>query len=118
MDKKEITLNGKPVAVAFTLATLLTYEEITDSNFFGEQFEKLKERIALIFAAIHTANHETTITIDDLLNSTNWQEISDAFTTVMTMAGDFFKLPKVIEEAEKREAVELHDDEQESTPKN
>lgn len=117
MNKKEITLNGKPVAVAFTLATLLTYEEITDSNFFGEQFEKLKERIALIFAAIHTANHETTITIDDLLNSTNWQEIAEAFTTVMQMAGDFFKLPKVIEEAEKRESVELHDGE-EDTPKN
>lgn len=117
MNKKEITLNGKPVAVAFTLATLLTYEEITDSNFFGEQFEKLKERIALIFAAIHTANHETTITIDDLLNSTNWQEIAESFTTVMQMAGDFFKLPKVIEDAENREAVELHDGE-EDTPKN
>ena len=37
--QKEITLNGKPVAVSFTLTTLLTYEELTDSNFFGEQFE-------------------------------------------------------------------------------
>jgi len=117
MNKKEITLNGKPVTVAFTLATLLTYEEITDSNFFGEQFEKLKERIALIYAAIYTADRETTITVDDILSTNNWQEISDAFTTVMTMAGDFFKLPKVIEDAEKREAVELHDGE-EDTPKN
>lgn len=115
--QKEITLNGKPVAVNFTLTTLLTYEELTDSNFFGEQFEKLKERIALIYAAIYTADRDTTITIDDILNTDNWQEISDAFTTIMQMAGDFFKLPKVIEEAEKREAVELHDGE-EDTPKN
>ena len=35
----------------------------------------------------------------------------------MTMAGEFFKLPKVIEDSEKREAVELHDGE-EDTPKN
>lgn len=117
MEKKEITLNGKPVAVAFTLATLLTYEEITDKNFFGEQFERMKERVDIIFAAIKTANRETATTRDDLLNSNNWQEISDAFNTVMTMAGDFFKLPKVIENAEKREAVELHDGE-EDTPKN
>lgn len=117
MNKKEITLNGKPVAVSFTLTTLLTYEELTDSNFFGEQFEKLKARIALIYAAIYTADRDTTITVDDILNTDNWQEIAEAFTTVMQMAGDFFKLPKVIEEAEKRESVELHDSE-EDTPKN
>lgn len=117
MQKKEIILNGKPVAVSFTMATMLTYEEITDSNFFGEQFDKLKERIALIYAAIYTADRNTTVTVDDILNTDNWQEIADAFTTVMEMAGDFFKLPKVIEEAEQREAVELHDGE-EDTPKN
>ena len=117
MEKKEITLNGKPVNVSFTLTTLLTYEEITDSNFFGEQFERLKERIALIYAAIYTADHNTTITVEDILSTNNWQEISDAFTTVMTMAGDFFKMPKVIADAEEREAVELHDGE-EDTPKN
>lgn len=115
--QKEIKLNGKPVAVSFTLTTLLTYEEITDSNFFGEQFERLKERIALIYAAIYTADHDTTITVEDILSTNNWQEISDAFTTVMQMAGDFFKLPKVIADAEEREAVELHDGE-EDTPKN
>lgn len=115
MDKKEITLNGKLVAVDFTLVTMLTYEEITDKPFFGEQFEKLKERIALIFAAVYTADRKTTVTIDDLLGSTNWQEISDAFTTVMTMAGEFFKLPKVVADAEEREAIETDDDEQ---PKN
>lgn len=117
MQKKEITLNGKPVAVSFTIATLLTYEDLTDRNFFSEQFEKLKERIALIYAAIYTADRNTTVTVDDILNTDNWQEISEAFTTVMQMAGDFFKLPKVVEDAEKREAVELHDGE-EDTPKN
>ena len=117
MQKKEITLNGKPVAVCFTIATLLTYEDLTDRNFFGQQFDKLKERIALIYAAIYTADRNTTVTVDDILNTDNWQEISDAFTTVMQMAGDFFKLPKVIEDAEKREAVELHDGE-EDIPKN
>ena len=117
MQKKEITLNGKHVAVSFTIATLLTYEDLTDRNFFGEQFDKLKERIALIYAAIYTADRETTVTVDDILNTDNWQEISEAFTTVMQMAGDFFKLPKVVEDAEKREAVELHDGE-EDTPKN
>ena len=116
--QKEITLNGKSVAVDFMLTTLLTYEEITDSNFFGEQFERLKERIALIYAAIYTADHDTTITVEDILSTNNWQEISDAFTTVMQMAGDFFKLPKVIADAEEREAVELHDDEKEADQKN
>ena len=114
MQKKEITLNGKPVAVSFTMATMLTYEEKTDRNFFGEQFEKLKPRIELIYAAICTADRNTTITFDDILNTDNWQEIAEAFTVVMQMAGDFFKLPKVTEDAEKREAVELHDGEEDA----
>lgn len=115
MQKKEIKLNGKPVAVSFTIGTILTYEERTGRNFFGEKFERLNERIDIIYAAIYTADH--TATVDDLLNTDNWEEITEAFGTVITMAGDFFKLPKVIEEAEQREAVELHDGE-EDTAKN
>lgn len=118
MLKKEITLNGQTVPVAFSLATALKYEENTDGNFFGEQFEGLNERVELIYDAIYTADHNTTITFDDILNVDSWQEFADAFTTVMQMAGDFFKLPKVIADAEEREAVELHDDEKEADTKN
>ena len=113
-------------AVFVTVASLIRIRSLNSTwavqkNLRSKQ-EKKRSRVTymvgrFIYAAIYTADRNTAITVDDILSTDNWQEISDAFTTVMKMAGDFFKLPKVIADAEEREAVELHDGE-EDTSKN
>jgi len=104
MTKQEIKIGTRTLPVAFDMTTLLTYEEITDRPFFGEGFERNKERLALIFAAVYAADRNTTFTIDDLMQCDNWQQVSHAFELVTEMAKEFFIVPKVVADAEKQEA--------------
>lgn len=94
--KREVVLNGKTVAVTFNMNTLLSYEEITGKSFFGEDFDLTKKQLALIYAAAVAADSETTLTVDDLLNSDDWDGVKAAFETVMELASEFFHLPKII----------------------
>ena len=99
-ETKEITLRGKKYSVAFTMAPVLSYEEIADRSFFNEQFQRIRERMMLIFAAIYAANPKADITMDDIMGTDDWGEFNEAFNVVMKMATDFFKVPKVTEELE------------------
>lgn len=98
--KREVVLNGKTVAVTFNMNTLLSYEEITGKSFFGEDFNLTKEQLALIYAAAVAADSETTLTVDDLLNSDDWDGVKAAFETVMELASEFFHLPTIIDSRE------------------
>lgn len=102
---KEITLNGAPVPVVFNMGTLMSFEEITDGSFFDNKFTRQKDRIAIVFAAIYSADNDTKVTLEDLMNASDWQESQNAFNTVMDMAGEFFHLPKVVADAEAKETI-------------
>ena len=110
MEKKHITIGGQQVPVVFNVSTLLAYEEISGKSFFGEHFERTRERLALICAAAYAADNDTTLTIEQLMQADSWQEVSQAFTDVMDAAGTFFNLPKVVEESERQEAETTGDD--------
>ena len=99
-EKKEITLRGKKYPVAFTMTTVLSYEEIADRSFFGEQFQRIRERMMLIFAALYAADPKADITMEDIMGTDDWAEFNAAFDVVMKMATEFFKVPKVTEELE------------------
>lgn len=103
MTQKEITINGKTYQVAFTMATVLSFEEIADHSFFEEKFQRLRERMMLIFAAIYAADSNTSLKMEDLLKTDDWQEFNKAFETVMLMAAEFFKVPKVADELENKD---------------
>ena len=103
MIQKEITLQGKTVPVVFGMGTILAFEEITDESFFGKNFIKLKDRIALTFAAIYSADNKTEIKVEDLMESDNFVEVNKATVVVMEMMMEYFKLPKVVAEAEQKE---------------
>lgn len=115
--KKEITINGKKMAAAFNMSTLLAFENFTDTSFFSAKFEKMKERLALVLAAVYAADNDADITIEDLLGSDNWPELITAFSDVMEMAGEFFHLPKVVADAEQKERGDA-DDTKETDEKN
>lgn len=103
MITKEITIDGKKYPVEFNISTLIAFEQTTDKSFFGENFDKLYSRVILVFAAMFAADEK--ITTDVLLKSNDWQGITQAFNTIMEMAAEFFKVPKIVADAEAKETT-------------
>lgn len=106
MNKVTIDICGKQVPVIFNLGTLLSFEEIAGKSFFGEDFSHIRERVALVLAAIISADPETTIKFEDIVSSDTFTAFNDAFTKVSGLSTEFFDLPKVVAEAEQKEAAE------------
>jgi hypothetical protein len=95
---KEITINGKTYPVVFNMKTILGYEQISGKSFFGEDFSKMSERLALIAAAVISAGGKEELSIDDMINADTMelvQEILAAYTVVIGMVNEFFKKPDV-----------------------
>lgn len=103
---EKICINGKEYSVIFNMTTVLCYEEIVDKSFFGEDFSRNKERMALILAACYAADENTTLSIDELRTVADWSEMVAAFNKVMSLASDFFNIPKVVADAEAKETTE------------
>ena len=98
MIMKEITINGKTYPVVFNMKTILGYEQISGKSFFGEDFSKMSERLALIVAAVISADSKADISIDDMMNADTLelvQEVLTAYTVVIGMVNEFFKTPDV-----------------------
>jgi hypothetical protein len=107
MKQKEITIGGVQYPVEVNFQAVLNFEEIAEKSFFDTDFKKLKDRIALIAAAVFAANEKTKITVDDITGNKDLkaiQEIAEAFVVVMNLTTEFFELPKVVQDAENREA--------------
>lgn len=106
-QKKEITIGGVQYPVEFTFQALLNFEEIAEKSFFECDFKKLKDRIALIAAAAYAADEKTKLTVDDIMASKDLNAILDitaAFVIVMDLCNEYFEIPKVVKDAEEREA--------------
>ena len=122
MSKKEITLQGRTYPIDFTMKTIMKFEEIVDKSFFGtpekpEDFHKTTDRMALIYAAVETADEKHDLTIEKMTGSMDFHAVKDiitAFGTVMNLANDFFELPKVTQEEDKADEPK----EGEEKPKN
>ena len=107
MIRKEITLNGKTYPACFYMKTILGYEEITGNSFFTNDFSQLRDRIALIVAAILSADSKEEPSIEDLINADTIElvkEILVAYNIVSAMATEFFTVPDIEpkEEAEEK----------------
>jgi len=103
---REIQIGTRTLPVAFNMTTLLAYEDISGRPFFNENFERTKERLAIIFAAVYAADKDTTFAVEDLMTCSDWQQISTAFETVTQLATEFFTVPKVVADAEQQEAAQ------------
>ena len=118
MTRKNITINNQQVPVVVDFQTLLNCENITEKSFFDTDFKRLYDRIALIAAAVISANEKTQLTVDDIMGKKDLQAIHDItanFNVVMELVGEFFELPKVVKDAEQQEAGDTDADEK---PKN
>lgn len=104
MTTKEITIGGNTYPVAFSMKTMLAFEEISGKPFFGERFTNMKERIALIMSAALTANAKTTLTVEELMEGDEWEKVTDiltAYNTVMELCAEFMEIPAVEPQPEK-----------------
>jgi hypothetical protein len=104
---KDITINGKTYSVVFDLQTMINYENITGRSFFDKNFHLMHNRIALLIAAIISANKDADIDSGELIKKANYEifkEIILAFNVVMDMAGKFFEIPSIEPKEEKSES--------------
>lgn len=111
MTQKKITINGKEYPVVFTMDTLMNFETIVGKSFFETDFKTLKDRMALVCAAVITANENTDLTIEVLKGNNDLkaiQQIIEAYNIVTVVMGEFFKVPEVVKA---EEAAEHTDDE-------
>ena len=99
MTKKEITIKGKQYPVAFDMQTIMNFEEVTSGkSFFTENLTTLKNRIALIIAAVTAADEDTPLEVKDLVGSRSLddvQEIIAAYNIIDALAAEFFKIPEI-----------------------
>lgn len=96
MKQKEVTINGHKYPVAFTLDTLFGVEDIINGSFFDANFGTLKNRMALVLAAIYTADENANITVDTLKTMEPVkmiQDVTSAFVVISELMSDFFKVP-------------------------
>ena len=111
--KQEITIAGVQYPVTFEFQTLLNFEQITNSSFFETTFNKTVDRMALIMAAVLTADEDTKLTVDLLKGKGDWDAVKDiiaAYGVVMDLASAFFHVPEVVKQAEEQEAEGQNDD--------
>jgi hypothetical protein len=104
MIQKEITLQGKTYPVVFDMQTIINFEEIARKTFFGDPLEKLTDRIAIIAAAVLSADENSDLKLESL-KSLDWngiQELLKAYSIIMEMSLEFFNIPKVIDKPEKQ----------------
>lgn len=121
-QKKEITIDGMQYPVEFTFQALLNFEQITKKSFFETDFKMITDRIALIAAAVYAADEKTKLTVEDIMGTRDLKAIQDitaAFVIVMDLMNEYFEIPKVVQEAEEREAADAGENENgDDKPKN
>ena len=113
MTQKEITIGGVSYPVVFNLDAMMNFEEIADKQFFKANFEHLKDRMAVVYAAVLSANDKTTLTIQKMKGDGTIdavKEIVTAYNIVMDLAGEFFKIPTVVAEEENLEKQSEEDE--------
>ena len=103
MKQNFITIAGVQYPVQFDLDTVMLFEEIVDHSFFADEFKTLKSQMAITVAAALSADKDTKLTVDAIMGAKDMQaykEAVEAYTVVMELAGEFFKVPVVEQQPE------------------
>ena len=120
MTKKEITINGKQYPVIFDMQTIMNFEEVTSGkSFFTENLMTLKNRIALIIAAVTAADENTQLEVKDITGNHSMAEVQQiiaAYAVIDSLAAEFFKIPEI--EKKNNPEPPAEETESEDKPKN
>lgn len=101
MNKKQYTIHllGHDIDVKVNMSTIIAYEEITGTSFYGEAFDSTKTRYALLAAIVATSDAPKDMA-DRLLTEVTPKEFTAAFEVAMQALGDFFEIPEVLKKDE------------------
>lgn len=103
---QKVTLQGREYPVTFTLRTMIGFENIVGHSFFNDKFETVSSRMALVIAAIVSADKDADIRDERLMGTDSWdgvRELFAAYNTVMELASEFFHVPAVEQQDDKPE---------------
>ena len=80
MNKKQYTIHllGHDIDVKVNMSTIIAYEEITGTSFYGEAFDSTKTRYALLAAIVATSDAPKDMA-DRLLTDVTPKEFTAAF---------------------------------------
>lgn len=99
MNNKEITINGKQYPVTFDMQTMMNFESITGGkSFFASNFATITDKVALIAAAVYSADENSDITIEAIVGNKDFEavrQIVAAFAIVSDIMEPFFKIPEI-----------------------
>lgn len=118
MKQKEITIQGKQYPVVVNLQTIMNFEDIANISIFEANLSTIKKRMALIYAAVLSADENTTLTIDDIKGNSDLEAIkviNAAYIVLSELVTEFFHIPEI----EKKEADQPdHKEDEGDQPKN
>lgn len=118
MKQKEITIQGKQYPVVVNLQTIMNFEDIANISIFEANLSTIKNRIALIFSAVLSADENTTLTVGDIKGNGDLEDIkviNAAYIVLSELVAEFFHIPEI--EKEKVDQSDEKEDEGEQ-PKN
>lgn len=98
--KKTITILGESITIAFNMASMIGFEEITGKPFNEIDLSMSKDSIALSLAVIVANNPETKITANALMTQATGKEISELTTAVSEAFIDWNKIPVTLSDEE------------------
>ena len=108
-----ITIKAKEYPITVNMGTLLTFEQVTKKSILSGDENSLTmmgDRMVLIFAAVLSADKDTTLTLDEMMSSTDFQEFNAASVTVLNELAKFLRIPDIEIEAEAEKKAETSDD--------
>ena len=103
--KKQITILGKTIDIAFNMATQIAYEEIVGEPFDVEALKKTSNTMVLYYACIIANNKETDLTFDQLLMDADANDIATLKDAVISSFTEWCK-PAVTSADKKKQKKE------------
>ena len=104
----------KKLRIRFNMAVEIAYEEISGKAFsINDTINSTKDRAALIMAAVVSANPETELNMDWLINLASAKEIAELTSAVYESFAEWFKIPAVVEAEERQESKQEEAEESE-----
>lgn len=91
IQKKQITILGRTIDIAYNMATQIAYEEITGKPFDVADMDRTGNTIALYYACIVANNKDTDMTFDDLVGNADAKDITTLGEAVTASFTDWCK---------------------------
>ena len=122
MNKKEITLCGKQVKLAYCAAAENGFEELAKKSIQDMDFTRNSDMMALAMACIVASYAESKedapITSEELLYQASSRELTDLYLTVISLRASWYAVPKPVADQIQKEADRMTEKEQAEAEKN